>query len=318
MEDFGGLFSESSFEGKLDFLNDRKKVVNDGLYKPDMSLVKDKARGYRATLRFLPNLVKVDGKLQFGQMAIESISHYINLKDNQDLSGKYDSPRNFGNECTLSKTYYALDGSNNAILKEKAKAIQYSKNYYSYVLVIEDEQQPELVGKIMIYRYGKTIQDKIKSESLGEVGDACNIYDWANGKDFKLIITETGGEQRYPDYKKSAFVPISSSIQVYNEEKQAFKHIPLDDNGKIHPEYQGKLIDFLLKREHEISEFEPKPLTEEQIAKVNQIAALLTNKPMGGASKASTNDLDFTSDDDFEDNTDGFSFDDKEDEDDFF
>ena len=38
----------------------------------------------------------------------------------------------------------------------------YSKKYYSYVLVVEDEQQPELVGKIMILQYGKTIKDKIK------------------------------------------------------------------------------------------------------------------------------------------------------------
>lgn len=317
MEGFEGLFSENVFEGKLDFLNDAKKASkNDGLYKPDMSLVKDKSRGYRATLRFLPNLFKKDGKTQMGQASIECMSHYVRLQDHQELSGKYDSPRNFGKECTLTKTYYALDGSNNAIMKEKAKSINFSRNYYSYVLILEDEQQPELVGKIMIYRFGKTILDKIKAEEIGEIGDACNVYSWSAGKDFKLIITETGGEQRYPDYKKSAFVPTTSSIQVYNEERKAFKHIPLDENGNIHPEYQGKLVEFLFKREFELSDFEPKELTEEQIAKVNQIAALLTNKAMPG-SNPSSNDLDFTSDDDFEDSTESFSFDDDE-EDDFF
>ena len=266
MEDFNNLFSDDSFNGKLDFLNDRKKTSNDGLYKPDMSLVKDKSRGYRATLRFLPNVFKDEnGKLTMGQTAITTISHFVNIKDNSDLSGKFDSPKNFGDPCTLSSTYYQLNDSKNAILKEKAKSIQYSNNNFSYVLIIEDEQQPELVGKIMVYRYGKTIQDIIKSEQNGEIGDPCNIFHWATGKDFKLIITETGGAQSYPDYKKSGFVPTPSSVKVYNADKAMFKNIPLTDDGRnIHPEYQGRLIDFLLNREHEITEFEPKRLTEEQ------------------------------------------------------
>jgi hypothetical protein len=35
--------------------------------------------------------------------------------------------------------------------------------------VIEDEQQPELVGKIHDMQYGKTIKDKISSERNGKL-----------------------------------------------------------------------------------------------------------------------------------------------------
>jgi hypothetical protein len=45
-------------------------------------------------------------------------------------------------------------------LNWQIKKLKYSKKFYSYVLVIEDEQQPELVGKIMIMQYGKQLKTK--------------------------------------------------------------------------------------------------------------------------------------------------------------
>ena len=87
--------------------------------------------------------------------------------------------------------YYSLTNSKNAILVEKAKCLKYSKKYYSYVLVVEDEQQPELVGKVMIFQYGKTIKDKISSERTGEIsGVPCSVFDLAEGKDFVLVVKE--------------------------------------------------------------------------------------------------------------------------------
>jgi hypothetical protein len=74
-----------------------------------------------------------------------------------------------------------MTNSKNAILQEKAKCLKYSKKYYSYVLVLEDEQQPELVGKIMIFQYGKTIKDKILAEKNGEIsGVSCNVFEFSS------------------------------------------------------------------------------------------------------------------------------------------
>jgi hypothetical protein len=70
-----------------------------------------------------------------------------------------------------------MQNSKNAILIDKSKQLKYSKKFYSYVLVIEDEQQPELVGKIMIMQYGKQLKTKISSERNGEItGVACNVF----------------------------------------------------------------------------------------------------------------------------------------------
>ena len=147
------LFS-GNLDTKMDFLSEKKAVNADGIYRIDLTKVKDKKRGYRSVVRFLPNLTK-DGRL--GQLAIEKITHYVNIKNAKELSGWFDSAKNFNEKCALTDLYYNMTNSKNAILQEKAKCLNYSKKYYSYVLILEDEQQPELVGKIMIFQYGKKI-----------------------------------------------------------------------------------------------------------------------------------------------------------------
>ena len=285
---FGGL------DNTLDFLNEKKTVSSDGIYRIDLSKAKDKKRGYKSVIRLLPNLTK-EGKV--GMSALEKITHYVNIKNPKELAGWFDSPKNFGEKCPLTDLYYNMVNSKNAILVEKAKQLNYSKKYYSYALVIEDEQQPELVGKIMIFQYGKIIRDKILAEKNGEIsGVSCNVFDLANGKDFVLLVKEIQtGDETYPDYKNSMFRPETSAITLYNEEKREFKQVPVQD-GKVDARAQKAVRDFLLKRDHDLEEFAAKPLTEEQQVKISEISNFLTGKSSAsftGASAPTSNDFDF-------------------------
>ena len=285
---FGGL------DNTLDFLNEKKTVSSDGIYRIDLSKAKDKKRGYKSVIRLLPNLTK-EGKV--GMSALEKITHYVNIKNPKELAGWFDSPKNFGEKCPLTDLYYNMVNSKNAILVEKAKQLNYSKKYYSYALVIEDEQQPELVGKIMIFQYGKIIRDKILAEKNGEIsGVSCNVFDLANGKDFVLLVKEIQtGDETYPDYKNSMFRPETTAITLYNEEKREFKQVPVQD-GKVDARAQKAVRDFLLKRDHDLEEFAAKPLTEEQQVKISEISNFLTGKSSAsftGASAPTSNDFDF-------------------------
>jgi hypothetical protein len=268
---FGG-----NLDSKMDFLNEKKAVNSDGIYRVDLTKVKDKKKGYRSVVRFLPNLTK-DAKV--GQSAIEKITHYVDIKNMKELSGWFDSPKNFNEKCPLTDLYYNMQNSKNAILQERSKSLKYSKKYYSYVLVIEDEQQPECVGKIMIFQYGKTIKDKIQAERNGEItGVPCNVFDLAAGKDFVMLVKEIStGDETYPDYKNSMFKPEVSSLPIYNEEKSTFKNVPVSD-GKVDARAQVMVKDFLLKRDHELEEFSAKKLSDEQQSKINEITAYLTGK----------------------------------------
>ncbi|HQJ56991.1 MAG TPA: hypothetical protein PLH46_05045 [Caldisericia bacterium] len=297
-EELNDLFN-SNLDSTMDFLNDKKTVSNDGLYRVDLSLAKDKKKGYRSVIRFLPNLTK-EGTL--GQSAIEKISHFVKIKEPKELGGYYDSMKNFpGEKCGLTDLYYTLMNSKNAILQEKAKLLNYSKKYYSYVLVLEDENQPDLVGKILIMQYGKTIKDKILSEKNGEVNSPCNVFDLAKGKDFVLLVKEIQtGDETYPDYKASAFRQDTTSLPLYLKDKAVFKNIPLTSDGTVDPKVQSKVKEFLLDREHDLEEFAPKRLDEAQQAKVSEITDLLTGKSQSNFNKttpnASSDDFDFESD----------------------
>jgi hypothetical protein len=251
-------------------------------------------------VRFLPNLTN-DGKV--GQSAIEKITHYVDIKNQKELSGWFDSPKNFNEKCPLTDLYYTMQNSKNAILMEKSKMLKYSKKYYSYVLVLEDEQQPELVGKIMIMQYGKTIKDKIQAERNGEIsGVPCNVFDLSAGKDFVLVVKEIQtGDETYPDYKMSMFKPETTSLPIYFKEKQAFKNAPLVD-GKIDPNAQGKVRDFLLEREFSLEDFSPKKLSEEQQAKITEISNFLTGKASSSYSNAKAEAKPSSDDFEFEDN----------------
>jgi len=319
MSEFDDLFDDSTLDNTMSFLDEKKtKKTADGLYRVDMSKVKDKARGYRAELRFLPNLTEnpelvkkylgdrwtEESTSAIGESAIEKITHYVNIRQLPELRGYYDSPKNFGEKCALTDTYYTLINSKNALLEEKAKILNYSRKYFSYVLVMKDEQQPEYEGKIMIFQYGKQIKDKLAAEKNGEItGEPCNVFNLQTGKDFRLIVKEIDtGDATFPDYKMSVFKETPSSISLPTSD--GFKNIPLED-GKIPTNLQDKVKEFLLNRSVELEDFGPKKLDEDMQSKVSQIIAYLTGSSSSGE-LASTNEAtaeDFTFEDEDEDDT---------------
>lgn len=332
-----GLFDDDALDQKSTYDVKTTERGQDGLYRIDMTKVssKNKNRGYRSVLRFLPNIsndpkfVKAflgdryneDIKTALGPSYYEKITHYLDIK-NESLShlrGYYDDPTNINPETqkpyTTSKwgplaiTYFNLDGSKNALAKQKAKMIQYSKKYFSYVLVLEDEQQPELVGKIMILSYGKQIKDIIEMEKNGDVtGVECNVFKLHSGKDFTLLaknksFSVDGKEITAPDYTMSSFNSNVSSIKLPKwEDDQLVKwvQIPLNEKGRIKPEHLEKITKFLLSREVELESFAGKAWTEEQETKVSDAIDYLTGKtqPSNSASNSS-NSSDNTSVDDF-------------------
>lgn len=300
MANFDELF-DGSLDSKMDFLNEQKKTNNDGIYRVDLSKTKDKKRGWRSIVRFLPNLT-TEGKV--GQSAIEKITHYVDIKNPRELSGWFDSPKNFGEKCPLTDLYYQMQNSKNAILIEKSKQLKYSKKYYSYVLVLEDEQQPELVGKIMIIQYGKTIKDKISAERNGEIsGVPCNVFSLDSGKDFVMVVKEIQtGDETYPDYKMSMFKPEATSLPIYFKDKGVFKNTPLNGDGKIESSVQAKIKDLLLDREINLEDFSPKPLSEEQQSKITEISNFLTGKASTSYSSNKPESKPSSDDFEFEDN----------------
>lgn len=270
---FGGI------DAKDESLNvfDKQEQNSDGLYRPKLSDAKDKKLGYRATLRFLPNLIQSeDGKITMGPGAVEKHVHYVNFKNEPQLAGYYDCNRNFEDKCDMCTMYWKLKNSKNQSDVEKAENINRTTKYYSYIMIIEDEQHLELVGKILVFPYGFTIKEKINGERNGDVsGKPCNVFDLAKGKDFKLIIKDKAGFQ---NYDASQFQEVSP-IKIYDEVKGKFATAPVDEEGKINnPKVQAKIKDTLLKRTVDLKNHAPVRWTEEVKSKVAQVLSIVSGE----------------------------------------
>lgn len=262
----------------LDFL-EKKGSALDGIYRPKA----DKKEGYTAIIRFLPNLSK-DGKVL--QSAIEKHQHYVDLKNYPDLVGYYDCERNFKDKCEICTEYWKLNKSTNAADVEKSNLIKRSTKYYSYVLIIEDKQNKELEGKIMIYPYGVKIKDKIKNEKDGNntSGEPCNVFDLANGKNFKLVIKEVAG---FPNYDNSLFMDISP-IQINGKKAPVEVDEKTGKNKITNPKAKESIMKFLLDRTVELEDHKPSEWTSEQKVKVTQILEILEGNDVNTAARTAS------------------------------
>jgi len=266
------IFDVDEGNETLDFL-EKKSGALDGIYRPKIT---DKKKGYTATIRFLPNLSK-EGKVL--QAAIEKHQHYVDFKNHPELSGYYDCGKNFTDKCDFCTMYWKLKNSKNASDVEKAELISRNTKYYSYILVIEDEQNRDLEGKIMIYPYGYKIKEKIKDQKDGISGPSCNVFDLANGKDFRLVMKQLG---EFPNYDSSTFLEVSP-ISIQGHKVPVTLDEKTGKNKITNPKVQEKVRQFLADRTVELEDHQAKQWTSEEAYNVSQILEILSG-----------NDINFT------------------------
>ena len=298
MGQLDSMFKKGGTSGKMNALKGNGGAKNDGILRVDHTKAKDTSVGYKMVVRLMPNLSK-DGVL--GESIVSKISHYVSIPERKDLSGVFDSPRNFdpNSECVLSKLYTMLKNSGNVVLESKINLLGYSKKDYSYCVVVKDEQAPENVGKIFILQYGPQIKDKINLEDKGsnhdgedESGEKVDVFDLVEGKNLEIIITEANANgKKFPEYKNSSFMK-KSSFPIFNPETKKFRPAKVDADGNI-VEADRKLIeDFMMSREHDIESLSPKVLTEADKIKIAGIVSYLSGNAT--ANSASTGDFDMS------------------------
>jgi len=199
--------------------------------------------------------------------------------------------KNFTDKCDFCTMYWKLRNSKNASEVEKAELISRNTKYYSYILVLEDEQNRELEGKILIYPYGYKIKEKIKDQKDGLSGDPCNIFDLANGKNFKLVIKQLGD---YPNYDSSTFMDITP-LQIHGKKAPVVVDEKTGKNKITNPKVKEKIMSFLLDRTVNLEDHLAKEWSSEDRYKVTQILEILNGNEVNfvekSASKSSNDDV---------------------------
>jgi len=110
--------------------------------------------------------------------------------------------------------------SDKTIVRERKRRMQYIAN----ILVVEDKKNPEREGKVMLFKFGAKIFDKLKTamypEFDGEV--AVNPFDFWEGANFRLRIRKVDGNVNYDKSEftePSAVAPTDKAIEaIWNEQ----------------------------------------------------------------------------------------------------
>jgi hypothetical protein len=186
---------------------EKKSYVDERLWKPQV----DKAGNGMAIIRFLP--APVNEEMPWvrvwnhafqgptGQWYIENSLTTLNQKD------------------PVSEYNTQLWNSGVESDKEIARKQKRKLQYYANIYVVQDSANPENEGKVMLYKFGKKIFDKLMEAMQPAFEDETpiNPFDLWEGANFKLKIRKVDG---YWNYDKSEFES-PSALKPSDEEMEA-------------------------------------------------------------------------------------------------
>jgi len=257
---------------------------DDRLWKPEV----DKAGNGYAVIRFLP---APDGEeLPWTRM----YSHAF-----QGPGGWYieNSLTTMNQKDPVSEYNTQLWNSGIDSDKETARKQKRKLSYYSNIYVVRDPANPQNEGKVMLYKYGKKIHDKILAAMQPEFEDEepINPFDFWAGADFKLKIKKVAG---YWNYDSSEFARPGTLGDFSDDELEGVwkKEYSLEE---ISSPAQFKTYDELKKRLDYvlgISKPASRPVVDEEVADEEE-----EYKPVPQDLKAELNSLSSKSSDDDED-----------------
>ena len=215
---------------------EQKSYGDDRLWKPTV----DKAGNGYAVLRFLPAAEGADlpwvrywdhgFKGPTGQWYIES------------------SLTSIGQPDPVGELNSRLWNSGIDADKDKARSQKRRLHYVTNVLVVQDPGNPANEGKVMLYKFGKKIFDKLMDVMQPQFADETpvNPFDMWEGADFKLKIRNVDG---YRNYDKSEFASPSglydgdeSKLEAVYNQLHDLSEFTDPKNYKSYDELKAKLM----------------------------------------------------------------------------
>ena len=197
-------FDVNKLKAKYDKINRKGSGKSDFEDDRFWTLTVDKAQVGKATIRFLPSVIKSEDDLPY----IEKFFHYVN-----GPGGKLWEicPNVIGKECPICKMNSELYNSGNEADKKIASSRKKQKKYIANIYVVDDEGNPDNNGKVFLFEFGTDILNRIHAQLDVEVPEdedeialpqVIPFMVDASGADF---ILESHKEDDYRKYSKSRY-----------------------------------------------------------------------------------------------------------------
>ena len=169
-------------------------VRNSDEYK--VSFKDGKGGVYQSIIRFIPWYANPEKSI------IQKTVSWV--KNPLTQQGMYvDDPRSVGLPSPIIDMFFKLRNTNDARFQEFGKNHFSSKpQYASLVQIIQDEQHPELVGQIKVFKFGKKIWEKLYAEEHPAVGQGTVPFHPIYGRYFLIKCV---GQSNFNNFDQSYF-----------------------------------------------------------------------------------------------------------------
>lgn len=257
-------------DNTLDAFN-RPARQEDVVYRPKAADGKDNV--YKAVIRFIPWYKNPK------RSVIEKWTGW--MEDPTTGKGRYvDCPSSVGQESPLFRMWKKLKDSENPYEREMSKVFSRRLNCYALVQIITDRQNPELEGKIKVFKFGKKLKDKIEAELNPEIGEPKDPFNLLKGRRFVLHITKQG---EWDNYDQSKFDGEAYPMLHTAEGKIDLREAISDADVK------KQAAEWIEKNSPNLEEFGFKEWDDDTTNLVNSVIRSITNS--SGHAISSTDDI---------------------------
>ncbi len=235
---------------------EQKSYGDDRMWKPTV----DKAGNGYAVLRFLP---APSGEelpwVRYWDHGFKGPTGLWYIENSLTSIGQQDPVSEMN-----SRLWNSGNDDDKAVVRERKRRL----NYLANVLVVSDPSAPQNEGKVMLYKFGKKIFDKIMDVMQPQFQDETpvNPFDFWKGADFKLKIRNVEGYRNYDKSEFSDVTPLFGADEAKLEDvySKVYSLTEFTDpkNYKTYDELKTKLMRVLGE---EVST----PMTMKQEAQMN-------------------------------------------------
>lgn len=273
----------------LNLNNTEAPVENLREFKPSYKKGGESGR-FEAIIRFLPN--------PENPRDLSIIQKWTVFLKNPltDQGRTIDSPSTVGEPDPLSQMFFALRNSKNAQANALQDNFKRHQNYYSLIQVIECNQDPTLNNKILIWKYGIKIYEKICQEKTPVMqGQAPGQpFDLFKGRLFKVVAIK---QQNFNNLDQSYFFDMQypancMRIVVDNPQMPGQKQvIPATLELAQNEQGQQLISNYLIENAPKLSDYMYRPWDENTKKYVDEMILLhgqiLNGAPISSLQQAS-------------------------------
>jgi len=211
--------------------------ADDRLWKPEV----DKAGNGYAVIRFLP--APEGEELPWAKLYTHAF---------QGTGGWYieNSLTTLGQKDPVSEYNSQLWNSGMESDKEVARKQKRKLSYYANIYVVKDPTNPQNEGRVMLFKFGKKIFDKITAAMQPEFEDETpiNPFDFWGGANFKLKIKKVAGYWNYDSSefdRQSPLLDDDDAMEAIWKQEYSLAELIAPDQFKSYDELK-KRLDYVL------------------------------------------------------------------------